>query len=126
MDKCKNCGSEHLKIGITNTQSGSTVYPMYCVDCGEVSNKYIKKQIALQHAIKNGILQYVKTKTAKYMEEDSEQINCEVCKSKGGEYHHWAPQYLFSDADKWPSSYLCRACHKKWHDLVTPNMSIKK
>jgi len=126
VDKCSECGSEHLKIGITNTQSGSTVYPVYCGDCGEVSNKYIKKQIALQHAIENGILQYVKTKTAKYMEEDGEQIKCEVCNANEGEYHHWAPQYLFPDANKWPTSYLCRACHRKWHDLVTPNMSIKK
>jgi len=126
VEKCKTCGSEHLKIGITNTQSGSTVYPVYCGDCGEVSNKYIKKQTALQHAIQNGPLEYVQTNTAKYFERNQKQIKCEVCDANEGELHHWAPQYLFQDAEKWPTSYLCRACHNRWHDLVTPNMGKMK
>lgn len=125
MKTCSKCGSENMNIGITNTRSGSTVYPLYCVDCGDVSNKYEKKQIAIEYAKKNGPLKYVKTKTQEYMEEDGEKIICEVCGATGGEYHHWAPQYLFGkDADKWPTSYLCRKCHKLWHDLVTPEMSM--
>ena len=48
---------------------------------------------------------------------------CARCGSKiGTEYHHWAPKHLFSDPDKWPGSYLCKSCHKEWHDVVTPNM----
>lgn len=125
MDKCKKCGSDHLKIGITNTQSGSTIYPIYCGDCGDVSTQYVKKQIAFEYAIKNGPLEYLQTRTAKFMERKQRQIKCEVCDANEGELHHWAPQYLFKDADSWPMSYLCRACHRKWHDLVTPNMSKK-
>ena len=125
MDKCKKCGSDHLKIGITNTQSGSTIYPIYCGECGYVSTQYIKKQIAFEYAIKNGPLEYLQTRTAKFMERKQMQIKCEVCDANEGELHHWAPQYLFKDADSWPMSYLCRACHRKWHDLVTPNMSKK-
>lgn len=126
MDKCLKCESEDLKIGITNTQSGSTIYPVYCNQCGDVSNKYIKKHVALEYAITNGPLEYVETNTAKWMKEKQQQIKCEVCDINEGELHHWAPQYLFPDADSWPKSYLCLACHRKWHDLVTPNMSNKK
>jgi protein-arginine kinase activator protein McsA len=126
VDKCLKCESEDLKIGITNTQSGSTIYPVYCNQCGDVSNKYIKKHVALEYAITNGPLEYVETNTAKWMKEKQQQIKCEVCDINEGELHHWAPQYLFQDADSWPKSYLCRACHRKWHDLVTPNMSNKK
>jgi len=126
VDKCLKCESEDLKIGITNTQSGSTIYPVYCNQCGDVLNKYIKKHVALEYAITNGPLEYVETNTAKWMKEKQQQIKCEVCDINEGELHHWAPQYLFPDADSWPKSYLCRACHRKWHDLVTPNMSNKK
>ena len=126
MDKCLKCESEDLKIGITNTQSGSTIYPVYCNQCGDVSNKYIKKHVAIEYALTNGPLEYVETNTAKWMKEKQQQIKCEVCDTNEGELHHWAPQYLFPNADSWPKSYLCRACHRKWHDLVTPNMSNKK
>ncbi|MFA5376913.1 MAG: hypothetical protein WC455_14280 [Dehalococcoidia bacterium] len=49
---------------------------------------------------------------------------CEVCGRPGVEVHHWAPRHLFGDeCDSWPKSNLCKACHAKWHALVTPNMS---
>lgn len=49
---------------------------------------------------------------------------CVRCGSKlGTEEHHWAPKHLFhEDADNWPKSYLCKPCHKQWHDIVTPDM----
>jgi hypothetical protein len=31
------------------------------------------------------------------------------------EKHHWAPRAVFEDADNWPISYLCLACHDDWH-----------
>jgi DNA-directed RNA polymerase subunit M/transcription elongation factor TFIIS len=126
VDKCKTCGSDQLKIGITNIASGATVYPIYCDACGEVFAKYVKKIIAQEYAKENGPLKYVKTKTAEYIEKKQIQIKCEVCDANEGELHHWAPQYLFGDeANRWPVAYLCRTCHRKWHDLVTPNMSKK-
>ncbi|MFN8147951.1 MAG: hypothetical protein U0R76_10845 [Candidatus Nanopelagicales bacterium] len=33
----------------------------------------------------------------------------------GTELHHWAPRNTFPDADDWPTSYLCRDCHRTWH-----------
>jgi glutamate formiminotransferase len=87
----------------------------------------VKKRIAQEYAQENGQLQYVKTKTAEYIEKKQIQIKCEVCNADEGELHHWAPQHLFgAEADRWPVSYLCRACHRKWHDLVTPEMGKVK
>ncbi|MBU2052495.1 hypothetical protein KKH13_04800 [Patescibacteria group bacterium] len=56
---------------------------------------------------------------------DNDQVPfCEVCGSVDNiEYHHCAPRHLFGDdADKWPISRLCRKCHIKWHQIVTPKM----
>ena len=75
---------------------------------------------------KHGKLEIVKTRTAKYLEQRKQTINCEVCNKNEGELHHWAPYYLFKEeSEKWPKSYLCRSCHQKWHNVVTPNMSMK-
>lgn len=126
MDKCKTCGSDEISVGITNITSGATVFPYYCKKCGEVFQQYVKKAKAHEYARQNGPLQYVQTRTAKYMEKKQKQIQCEVCKTPEGELHHWAPAHIFAEeCERWPTSYLCRACHHRWHRLVTPNMSHK-
>jgi hypothetical protein len=44
---------------------------------------------------------------------------CEHCgTTTGTELHHWAPRNTFTDADSWPTSYLCRDCHHTWHRLM--------
>ena len=57
--------------------------------------------------------------------EGSNDGPCAACGAVGPrEVHHWAPRHLFgADADKWPTADLCGACHRRWHDLVTPAMS---
>ena len=47
---------------------------------------------------------------------------CTRCGERGAELHHWAPRALFCDAEYWPKDYLCKECHKVWHDRVTPNL----
>ncbi len=47
---------------------------------------------------------------------------CAVCGSRGAELHHWAPKALFDDYDKWPKDFLCKACHDRWHSVVTPQL----
>jgi len=48
---------------------------------------------------------------------------CEHCGAHSGtQLHHWAPQSMFTDADRWPISYLCVACHTHWHRKVTPQI----
>lgn len=52
---------------------------------------------------------------------------CERCGSYSRvEWHHWAPRYLFDDADSWPTAYLCRECHRRWHSTVTPSMHLRR
>lgn len=43
---------------------------------------------------------------------------CARCDSEGTEMHHWAPQAIFADADSWPTSPLCPACHREWHSKM--------
>lgn len=45
---------------------------------------------------------------------------CERCGDHGTELHHWAPKALFGVeiADLWPTSYLCRPCHREWHATI--------
>ena len=44
---------------------------------------------------------------------------CAVCGSFGTELHHWAPKEFFDwEADHWPTSYLCRDCHVRWHNTL--------
>jgi protein-arginine kinase activator protein McsA len=121
---CDQCNSNDIKIGITNIVSGATVYPLYCGQCNKVFTQYIKKNIAQEYAKTNGQLKYVETATHKYLNKKDILIKCEVCNKNEGEKHHWSPRHLFGDeAERWPTSMLCRSCHKRWHDIVTPNMS---
>jgi hypothetical protein len=46
-------------------------------------------------------------------------LPCERCGAMPGEYHHWAPQSKFEDAWSWPASWLCRACHMRWHKIMS-------
>jgi len=44
---------------------------------------------------------------------------CARCGSAAGaEMHHWAPRAVFADADWWPVDYLCRECHRFWHQAM--------
>ena len=44
---------------------------------------------------------------------------CVVCGARGTEEHHWAPRAIFGDeAYMWPTSWLCPACHTRWHQTV--------
>lgn len=55
------------------------------------------------------------------LEEGRVEGKCEHCgATERLENHHWAPVSMFSDANKWPQSLLCSACHKQWHQRVTP------
>jgi hypothetical protein len=39
------------------------------------------------------------------------------------EEHHWAPRAFFGDeCDQWPTAWLCRRCHERWHTRVTPGL----
>lgn len=47
-----------------------------------------------------------------------EAIPCARCGTRETEQHHWAPRAMFDDADQWPMSPLCVACHTRWHRTI--------
>ncbi len=54
------------------------------------------------------------------VKDNRDGTECEACGSRAGvEWHHWAPFHLFGDeAEQWPKSSLCRACHQRWHQTT--------
>lgn len=51
---------------------------------------------------------------------------CEVCGAFGTEIHHWAPKEFFGwEADHWPTAYLCRDCHTRWHATMRTAVPYK-
>lgn len=49
---------------------------------------------------------------------------CVKCGDRNCELHHWAPRAIFGkdECEQWPQDYLCKACHDRWHRLVTPQL----
>lgn len=128
---CQNCGANDWSIGRAFNIRGDEIFPFVCNHCGDVSQQYASRAVALQHEGRHGPLPAVETKTGRKEREGRLRLGqrqadkpCEVCGSTGQtELHHWAPFHLFGDeADKWPTSLLCRPCHVRWHQTVTPNM----
>lgn len=132
---CAFCESERMEIGQSWNIRGQVIHPWTCRDCGKVATRYASKAAAARWAEQHGILRIVKTSTLERIDAGMLDVNelehmqpCEVCGDRGTtEIHHWAPWHLFpDDADQWPTSRLCRTCHQRWHQVVTPNMSRKR
>lgn len=99
-------------LGKVRTRNGTIQYKSYCPECRNVGANFPHTDIA---GLDEDRIPFIRI-------HDVEP--CERCGSVDGtELHHWAPKYLFDDADDWPTSYLCRACHTKWHRAVTPLMT---
>lgn len=47
---------------------------------------------------------------------------CNRCGIGTTEKHHYAPKHLFPDFKSWGTVPLCRQCHMRWHQIMTPNM----
>jgi hypothetical protein len=45
---------------------------------------------------------------------------CARCGALDTELHHFAPRALFGveEADLWPTAWLCRGCHARWHRVM--------
>lgn len=108
-NQCK-CGANSWDVGLYVNAGGHAVHPLICTVCGHRSTRFLKKKDVADLGltpIPIGKAQDIKT--------------CEVCGAEGAECHHWAPRAFFGDeADRWPTSYLCPACHARWHATVTP------
>ncbi|GLT24033.1 hypothetical protein GCM10007933_35040 [Zoogloea oryzae] len=114
---CKHCHAvRHWGIRRYINLGGSQQFVVVCEWCGARTNQYIKAKVIRA-------LNLIVPETLP----DRPRHRCVVCNADGAENHHWAPQALFgSEADRWPQSYLCPRCHKRWHDIVTPGISARR
>lgn len=108
---CKHCGGLGWRVGAYIDAGGNPKYPFVCVGCGRRTQEFAKRKAVEKSRIELRQLHPMQL-----------PFVCEVCGAEGAEHHHWAPFHLFGDeADRWPQSHLCPKCHKRWHDIVTPN-----
>lgn len=107
---CPKCGWKSWEVVKCKNQGGSIQY-LYMCNCGHRTMHYIPKKVVEAAGIE-----------VREVEPRQPRPKCEVCGADGAENHHWAPFHIFGgECDKWPQSFLCPPCHKRWHDLVTPN-----
>lgn len=110
----KGHGSEIICVGYS--QRGHHYVARCCSFCGEVLQK-------IKHVLALGPIESLPVCSDKRTYDGC----CERCGSyKQIEEHHWAPIHLFPDGWEWPTSLLCRECHVRWHQVVTPNMNRRK
>jgi hypothetical protein len=120
--RCVNCNVNVQAQLVRNiTTSGISQVFWRCPLCDRFTDgsaRYINHEL---------LKRYVIIDTLPVIKDYSRGLKCCVCGSTGVEYHHWAPKHLFhGEADNWPTAYLCRSCHAKWHKLVTPHMTDKE
>lgn len=134
-EKCFDCGCSDMLVGWALTQDGRKIYPHYCPECGAVTTQQASKTEVAAFEIAYGEISRVYTATERRAQagqtiapREKHGKPCEVCKStENVEVHHWAPAHLFGpECIKWPVGFLCRPCHTKWHQLVTPDMGKRK
>jgi hypothetical protein len=102
-----------LVYGARKISSGAIHYGKVCPECHW--NQAMKKEAFRQIVGDMGFPRF----------DDEPYSLCEKCGAPYAEIHHWAPRYIFGiDADKWPTSALCRSCHEEWHRKVTPLMNL--
>lgn len=122
MNRCTVSGSrecassDDVQLGIMIDRRGRTQYADFCPGCRtRRSEFYAKKAIAelVDDPASLVIFQ-------NHFDEGASWPHCARCGHSDHtiELHHWAPYSLFEDPNDWPMSYLCRACHREWHQTT--------
>jgi hypothetical protein len=113
---CQHCSSDNIIYFAQINSNGAQVVAPRCGKCGQIPVKgqpFVSKKDYAWESLP--LLQNLALSSEP----------CVVCGELGTEYHHFAPRFLFSDADSWPTAYLCARHHHEWHDKVTPDMAKK-
>lgn len=104
--------------------NGTSQFAWYCMDCKRwalrppqwIKHDVLKRQLAKQDAVLEDI---------PITEDYRNALPCVVC-GEPGEMHHWAPQaYSESFGEDWylwPLEALCIRHHRRWHQIVTPDL----
>ena len=114
---CKRCGTvDHWDVRRCINGGGHITYLFVCAACETRTTRFVSKEAVLASGLE-----------VDDIEPTQPRERCAVCGAEGAENHHWAPWALFgSEANSWPRSYLCPRCHKRWHDIVTPDISTRR
>lgn len=100
-------GFTHVRILIAN---GSEQIRQRCDTCGRILGRAFNRNRFTPEQLENMAIA-----------EDRSGTNppCVRCGCWGTEEHHWAPRSTFGDeAFLWPTSWLCRDCHIRWHQTI--------
>lgn len=101
------CGHQHTIHGHMIKRDGVKQGKRWCVQCGATFD-------TRREDGRGPVLFYD-------LRQDGAVEPCARCESAAGtQLHHWAPRAIFGarEADRWPTSNLCPACHSLWHRLM--------
>ena len=98
------------RIAVVVAANGTRHYRFQCVACGRLCGGSI-----LRAALPPNIL------AASVIGDNTDPARaCARCGATNGvELHHWAPAAVFKDFYRWPTAWLCPACHTEWHDKMS-------
>jgi hypothetical protein len=102
------CASRQVSVAAAVYANGVKQYRLRCDNCGQW----------LGGAIARWKIDGATARGAPIVQVNTPVASCARCGAPSVELHHWAPRSLFDDFDLWPTAWLCRACHERWHDLM--------
>jgi len=108
-----------ITVGVLVKTNGSVAYKIRCIGCGDTK---VIKQHEANILMKRGYgIGFVSLPTGI----DSNICQVRGCGSTITEKQHWAPQAIFGkEANDWPTSPLCPAHHREWHQRVWPGEDL--
>ena len=102
------CANRKVVVAALVYANGVKHYKLRCNDCGH----WLGGPVAREK------LDNATMKSAPMVQANAANHSCARCGSPATELHHWAPRSLFDDFDVWPTAWLCRACHARWHSII--------
>jgi hypothetical protein len=107
------CAHEHTTLGRSISADGAQRVWMRCDACGENTGGPGKW---IPHVEVGTPLDALPVFDS-YREQ---RPPCQRCGRWGTQLHHFFPVYVQgrSEADLWPTAWLCQECHGRWHQLV--------
>jgi len=108
---CPKCGEQECRLAVQITTAGAQNVHLQCGKCaGLVPTRGGALWIPHKELEARGLA----VDDLPVSRDDSRMTRCIHCGARGAEYHHWAAQAIFEDADAWPGDYLCQPCHAVW------------
>lgn len=116
---CPNCGGEPVLYREIN-RNGANVITARCHRCNSIVNP---RRPFLSKSEHPNWEQYPLYRDGL---QTSEKCSVTGCDRRDTEFHHYAPQHLFDNADSWATGYLCSVHHREWHEKTKTGYFAKK